>query len=96
MQIMQTLHLVSQISLYLLLALMGLFSLLVFGRQIIILRGKAMQNPDVTSDDYNEQKTHFGIAFVDVFLACPTCFAAIVLVFINPRLGFYLLTMVAF
>ena len=45
MQIIQTLHLVSQISLYVLLALMGLFSLLIFGWQIMILRGKAMQNP---------------------------------------------------
>ena len=96
MQIIQTLPLVSQISLYVLLILIGLFSLLVFGWQIMILRGKAMQNPDGTSDDYHEQKTHFGIAFADVFVACPTCFTAIVLVFINPRWGFYLLTMVAF
>ena len=55
-----------------------------------------MQNPDGTSDDYHEQKTHYGIAFADVFLACPACFVAIVLVFISPRWGFYLLAMVAF
>ena len=96
MQIIQTLPLVSQISLYVLLTLMGLYSLLIFGWQIMILRGKTMQNPDGTSDDYHEQKTHFGIAFADVFLACPTCFAAIALVFINPRWGFYLLAMVSF
>ena len=65
MQIIQTLPLVSQISLYVLLALMGLFSLLIFGWQIMILRGKAMQNPDGTSDDYHEQKTHFRI------IGCP-------------------------
>ena len=96
MQIIQTLHPISQISLYALLTLMGLFSLLVFGWQIMILRGKAMQNPDGTSDDYHEQKTHYGIAFADVFLACPVCFAAIALVFISPRWGFYMLVMVAF
>jgi hypothetical protein len=96
MQIIQTLPLASQISLYLLLALMGLFSLLVFGWQIMILRGKSMQNPDGTSDDYHEQKTHYGIAFADVFLACPASFVAIVLVFISPHWGFYLLTMVSF
>ena len=62
----------------------------------MILRGKAMQNPDGTSDDYNEQKTHFGIAFADMFLACPTCVVAIAMVFISPRWGFYLLAMVAF
>jgi len=96
MQVIQTLALASQISLYVLLALMGLFSLLVFGWQIMILRGKAMQNPDGTSDDYHEQKTLYGIAFADVFLACPASFVAIALVFISPRWGFYLLAMVAF
>lgn len=96
MPIIQTLILASQISLYVLLALTGLFSLLIFGWQIMILRGKAMRNPDGTTDDYHKQKTHFGIAFADVFLACPLSFIAIVLVFLNPRWGFYLLTMVAF
>ncbi len=96
MQIIQTLTIVSQISLYVLLALMGLYSLLLFGWQIMILRGKAMKNPDGTSDDYHEQKTHYGIAFADVFWACPICFVAIALVFFSPRWGFYLLAMVAF
>ncbi|MBC8506643.1 MAG: hypothetical protein ISR58_12720 [Anaerolineales bacterium] len=96
MQIIQTLPPASQISLYVLLALIGLFSLLVFGWQIMILQGKAMQNPDGTSDDYHEQKTHFGIAFADVFLACPASFTAIALVFISPRWGMYLLSMIAF
>jgi len=64
---------------------MGLFCLLVFGWQIMIIRGKAMQNPDGTSDDHHMQKTHCGIVFADVFLACPTCFAALALVFISPR-----------
>ena len=85
MQVIQTLPLESQISLYVLLALIGLFALLVFGWQIMILRGKSMQNPDGTSDDYHEQKTHYGIAFADVFLACPASFVAIVLVFISPH-----------
>jgi hypothetical protein len=96
MQIIQTLPPVSQISLYVILALMGLFSLLVFGWQIMILKGKAMQNPDGTTDSFHEQKTHYGSAFADVFLACPACFVAIALVFISPRWGFYLLGMVAF
>jgi len=96
MQIIQTLPLASQISLYVLLILIGLFSLLLFGWQINILRGKAMQNPDGTSDNFHEQKTHYGIAFADVFLACPVSFVALVLVFISPRWGFYLLAMVEF
>ena len=47
-----------------------------------------MQNPDGTSDDYREQKTYYGIAFADVFLACPVSFVAIALVFLNPWWGF--------
>ena len=96
MPIIQTLPLASQVSLYVLLILTGLFSLLVFCWQLMILRGKAMPNPDGTSDDYLEQKTHYGIAFADVFLACPASFVAIALVFFSPRWGFYLLAMVAF
>ena len=96
MQIIQTLPQVSQISLYVLLALLGLFSLLVFGWQIMILKGKNMKNPDGSSDNWHEQKTHFGIAFADVFLACPVCFLAIALIFLTPRWGFYLLALISF
>ena len=73
MLILQSITQTAQISLYVLLALLGLFSLLVFGWQIMILRGKAMNNPDGTVDDFHEQKTHYGIAFADVILACPAC-----------------------
>ena len=93
---MQTLSLFSQITLYVLLALMGLYALLVLGWQIMILRGKAMNNPDGSADDWHEQKTHFGIAVADVFLACPACILGIILVFISPRWGFYLLALVSF
>ena len=79
-----------------LLGYVELFSVLVFGWQTMDRRGKAMQNPDGTHDDYHEQKTHYGIAFADVFLVCPASFVAITLVFISPRWGFYLLAMVAF
>jgi hypothetical protein len=96
MTAIQSLSLASQISLYLLLVLMGLYVLLVFGWQINILRGKAMKNPDGSVDDWHEQKTHYGIAVADVFLACPACIIGIILVFVSPRRGFYLLTMVSF
>ena len=93
---MHALSLNSQISLYVLLALMGLYALLVWGWQIMILKGKAMKNPDGSSDDWHEQKTHYGIAIADVFLACPVCAVGIVLVFVSPRWGFYLLALVSF
>ncbi|MCK5315290.1 MAG: hypothetical protein KAJ53_09220 [Anaerolineales bacterium] len=96
MHVLQTLTSQSQISLYVLLALMGLFALLVLGWQIKILKGKAMKNPDGSTDDWHEQKTHYGIAVADVFLACPACIVGIILVFVSPRWGFYLLALVSF
>ncbi len=93
---MQDLSLASQVSLYALVALIGLFALLLLAWQIRVLRGEAMRNPDGSVDDWHQQKTHFGLAFTDVFLACPASLAGIVLVFIAPRWGHYLLAMVGF
>ena len=93
---MAELSLLSQISLYMLLALIGLFALLVGGWQIMVLQGKAMKNPDGSTDDWHAQKTHYGMAFADVFLACPTSIAGIVLTLIHARWGYYLLALVSF
>ena len=93
---MQELSLVSQISLYVLMALIGVYTLLVAGWQAMVLKGKAMKNPDGSSDNWHEQKTHYGIAFADLVLACPVSIAGIVLVFVAPRWGYYLLALVSF
>ena len=93
---MQELSLLSQISLYVLLALIGLMALVVGGWQVMVLKGKAMKNPDGSSDDWHEQKTHYGIALADVFLACPASIIGVVLVFVSPRWGHYLLALVSF
>jgi hypothetical protein len=93
---MQELTLFSQISLYVLLALIGLLALIVWGWQIMVLQGKTMKNPDGSTDDWHKQKTHYGIAFADIFLACPAGIAGIILVFASPRWGFYLLAWVSF
>ncbi len=93
---MQELSLVSQISLYVLMALIGVYTLLVGGFQAMVLKGKAMKNPDGSSDDWHEQKTHYGIAFADLVLACPVSIVGIVLVFVAPRWGYYLLALVSF
>jgi hypothetical protein len=55
-----------------------------------------MDNPDGSSDDWHEQKILYGIAFADIFLACPASILGIVLVFVSPRWGFYLLALVSF
>ncbi len=93
---MQELSLVSQISLYVLMALIGVYTLLVGGFQAMVLKGKAMKNPDGSSDNWHEQKTHYGIAFADLVLACPVSIVGIVLVFVAPRWGYYLLALVSF
>ncbi|MCP4356412.1 MAG: hypothetical protein GY796_00120 [Chloroflexi bacterium] len=93
---MQSLSLPSQLSLYVLLALIGLFSLIIWGWQIMVLKGKVIKNPDGSSDGWQEQKTHYGIAVADVFLACPASIIGIALIFVSPRGGFYLLAMVSF
>ncbi len=76
--------------------IMGLFCLIIWTWQIRILRGKAIKNADGSYDSWHEQKTHYGIAFADIFLACPVNVAGIVLVFVSPRWGFYLLALVSF
>ncbi len=93
---MQKLSLFSQISLYVLLVLYGLFALLLWVLQFKILRGKAFENPDGSKDDWHEQKTFYGIAFADVFVACPANILGIVLLFLYPRWGYYLLALVSF
>ena len=93
---MATLPLASQISLYILLALTGLFALVIWGGQIWVLRGNAFPNPDGSTDDWHEQKIIYGIALADVVLACPTAIVAVFLVFLSPRWGFFLLALVSF
>jgi hypothetical protein len=47
--------LISQVVLYIIIALFGLLCILVFAWQIMVLRGKSMKNPDGTVDDWHEQ-----------------------------------------
>ena len=87
---------VSRIFLYVLLAVTGLVTVIVLSAQIGCLRGKPFENPDGTTDDWREQKIFYGIAWADILVACPLSFAGVVLVFLVPRLGFFLMGMVSF
>ncbi|MBI9044632.1 MAG: hypothetical protein JEZ06_09115 [Anaerolineaceae bacterium] len=40
-----------------------------------------MRNLGGSVDDWHKQKRYFGIAFADIFLACPTCIISIILIF---------------
>ena len=93
---MQELSLLSQITLYILLVLIGLLTLIIWGWQIQVLRGKDMKNPDGSADNWHEQKIFYGISVADIFLACPLSLIGIVLVFVSPRWGHYLLAWVSF
>ena len=93
---MQSLSLPSQITLYMLLALIGFFILITWGWQIQVLRGNDMKNPDGSADNWHQQKIFFGIAIADIFLACPLGVIGLVLIFLNPRWDHYLLAMVSF
>jgi hypothetical protein len=93
---MSALSLPSQIILYILLALFGLLALIIWGWQIQVLRGKDMKNPDGSADNWHEQKIFYGIAIADIFLACPLTIIGIILVFISPSWGFYLLAWASF
>jgi hypothetical protein len=86
----------AQVTLYVLLFFMGLYSVLVFFWQILVLRGRSMKNPDGSLDDWKEQKNFWGIAIADVFLACPVVFFGIGTALAGIRWGFFLLALVGF
>jgi hypothetical protein len=93
---MVDLSLFSQVSLYVLMLFMGVIVVLVFFWQLNVLKGKAMKNPDGSSDSWHEQKIFYGIAVADLIFACPATIAGIVLVFILPQWGYFLLALVSF
>lgn len=93
---MQELPLISQVTLYVILALMGFFTILIFIWQYKILRGGAYENPDGSKDDWHEQKSHYGIALADLVMACPLTIAGIMFLFIEPRWGYYMLALTSF
>lgn len=86
----------SRVILYVLLVLMGFVSIVIWRWQIMVLKGKAMNNPDGSVDDWHVQKLFYGIAIADIFLACPATIAGIIMVFACPRWGYYILAIVSF
>jgi hypothetical protein len=88
--------LISQIILYIIIVLFGLMGIIILGWQIMVLRGKSMKNPDGSVDDWHEQKLFYGIAIADVFLVIPATIAGIIMVFVSPHWGYYILALVSF
>jgi len=96
MSILAELSLSSRIILFTLLVLIGLITCIVYWAQIGCVRGKPFENPDGTKDDWREQKVFYGIAWADILLACPMSISALVLIFLAPQWGFFLMGMVSF
>ncbi len=88
--------LISRIILYIIIALFGLLAIIVFGWQIMVLRGKSMKNPDGSVDDWHEQKLFYGIALADITIAVPTTLVGIALIFVGWRIGYYLTGLASF
>jgi hypothetical protein len=86
----------ARISLYVLLALIGMMVLIIGGWQAMVFRGRAMENADGSKDDWHEQKIFYGMALADLVLACPASITGIILVFLSPRWGIYLLALTSF
>ena len=84
------------VSLYTLLALVTVLTLLLLSFQVQVLLGKRMPNPDGSADDWHEQKIFYGIAVADILLACPLGLTTVVLILSGSPWGFYLLPMFGF
>ncbi len=88
--------LISRIILYIIIVVFGLLAIVVFGWQLMVLRGKSMKNPDGSVDDWHEQKLFYGIAVADIALAVPMTLIGIVLIFLGWRIGYYLTGLASF
>jgi len=88
--------LASKIILYVIISLFALFAVIVFIWQIAVLRGKSMNNPDGTVDDWHEQKILYGIAVADIVVAVPVAIIGVVFIFIGWRIGYYLTGLASF
>ncbi len=93
---MQELDFLSRVTLYVLLLLFGLITLILWWFQINVYKGKAMDNPDGSTDDWHEQKILFGMSFADIVIICPATFVGIALILIDSHWGFYILGMLSF
>jgi len=90
------LNLLSLVTLSALLVLISFITLVLGWWQINIFRGKAMDNPDGSRDDWHEQKIFYGISFADLIIICPITFAGIVLILLQSYWGFFILGLVSF
>jgi hypothetical protein len=90
------LSLISRILLYIIIIIFGLLCIVISRWQVMVLRGKSMDNPDGTTDDWHVQRLFYGIAVADLAIAIPVTFIGIVLIFVGWRVGYYLTGLASF
>lgn len=93
---MNDLSLVSLVSLYILVGLLAFTFIILLWWQSQVIKGKAMDNPDGSVDDWHEQKILYGIAFADIFIALPIAILSVNLILLGSKWGFHFLAMVSF
>lgn len=93
---MDELSLAPLVSLYILVGLMAFVSMILWYWQSEGIKGKAMDNPDGSVDEWHEQSYLVGMAVADIFLACPMAVLGIILILFGSRWGFYLLALDSF
>ena len=86
----------ARILLYLLVALMALYAVILMWWQLMVLKGKAMPNPDGSLDSYHEQKSHYGIALADLFISGPTILIGAGLILVGSRWGYYIMALACY
>ncbi|WP_455200656.1 hypothetical protein [Kaarinaea lacus] len=88
--------LTGKVVLYIIISLFGLFCVMLWGWQFMVLRGKPMKNPDGSVDDWHEQKLFYGIALADIVVAVPVALLGITLIFLNWQIGYFLTGLASF
>ena len=88
--------LIGKVVLYIILVLFGLFCIILWGWQFMVLRGKSMKNPDGSVDDWHEQKLFYGIALADIVIAVPVALIGITFIFLDWRIGYFLTALASF
>jgi hypothetical protein len=93
---MISLSIISIVSLYILVGLLALVSILLWWWQTQVIKGKVMDNPDGSKDDWHEQEILYGMAAADIFIACPIAILSVVLIIFGSIWGFFLMALDSF
>jgi hypothetical protein len=93
---MNDLSLASLVSLYILVGLLAFTFIVLWWWQTQVIKGRSMDNPDGSVDDWHDQEILYGMAFADIFIAIPIAILSVILILLGLKWGFYLLALVSF